>query len=609
MAGGENGDKNCSPIFQHIHSIDGVVSHILYNVDVKQKSDIIEDLQGDIGLDILSDSRDLLFEKAVDKFTRQVETSVGYKPDTMQLSLKQRKGVRTCENMAKDIYELFLYVEEKTDFFPKDILFRTSRYLDIAPNNGDNDARSPKRDTNQVREIANLHRNLAEIANAYRTLKEDLENEKKHRKECIKRLEIQIRDMQSVHKGQPGSAQRTSELIQATIHPARSPANKSSDSVKHDDERPTQTIARLPATADVNANKEITQRRGPNAPSGSAEETNNNTPTEVTDNTTHTEVTDNSILAEVTDNAEAKDSRQHTGGSNTKEENVNKSPTIKQNQEIPETPSSGNETLSENSTESRISALSDSPTQVLYSTILQKEGPWGGPWLIAGSNGRKRKVNLKGVDSNKYNNPTRQTKRTSTTTGNKNRILRGGNREKVLTTQLYIENIEKEEGATDKDIEDLVKEHVGHRPTQLMVMTARVIHNRFNHQICGCRITVPADKADIFLENQLWPEGITCRTWEKEKPRLSNTISRWRPRGDMRHHERQTQQHQHGVNYHQYDTNNRDYNYHEHDTNNRDYNIDDYDYHQHDQERGNDNYYDHEDYAYWNDNARTWEQH
>ncbi len=62
----------------------------------------------------------------------------------------------------------------------------------------------------------------------------------------------------------------------------------------------------------------------------------------------------------------------------------------------------------------------------------------------------------------------------------------------------------------------MVRDHV--KSNRLRLLTGRVVKNRYSDETCGCRITVPEDKADNYMTPDFWPTGIKCRHWEREKP-------------------------------------------------------------------------------------------
>ena len=87
---------------------------------------------------------------------------------------------------------------------------------------------------------------------------------------------------------------------------------------------------------------------------------------------------------------------------------------------------------------------------------------------------------------------------------------------KPRTAELYLPNIAKHDGDSLKDIAEMVRERA--RKGGLYVITSRVVQNRYNRNIVGCRITVPERQMDDALGNRVWPRGMKARKWNPEKP-------------------------------------------------------------------------------------------
>ena len=83
------------------------------------------------------------------------------------------------------------------------------------------------------------------------------------------------------------------------------------------------------------------------------------------------------------------------------------------------------------------------------------------------------------------------------------------------TVELYLPNLAKHPDDSFGDIGAMVRE-CGKRG-RVHVITSRVVQNRYNENIVGCRITVPERHVDDALGNRVWPEGIKCRRWSSQK--------------------------------------------------------------------------------------------
>ena len=94
------------------------------------------------------------------------------------------------------------------------------------------------------------------------------------------------------------------------------------------------------------------------------------------------------------------------------------------------------------------------------------------------------------------------------------------------TTELYVQNIAKYSDESLRDVANKVKAWC--KDKGFLVYSARVITNKYNDHIVGCRIIVPIRKADDMLGNRIWPDKMLCRRW---KSRPSN-----KPNGERRNH-------------------------------------------------------------------------
>ena len=98
------------------------------------------------------------------------------------------------------------------------------------------------------------------------------------------------------------------------------------------------------------------------------------------------------------------------------------------------------------------------------------------------------------------------------------RILQPAGRQNSRTVELYLPNLSKHPDDSLKDMAEIVRE-CG-RKGGVHVITSRIVQNRYNDNVVGCRITVPERQQDDALGNRVWPYGIKCRRWtsQKQKP-------------------------------------------------------------------------------------------
>ena len=89
-----------------------------------------------------------------------------------------------------------------------------------------------------------------------------------------------------------------------------------------------------------------------------------------------------------------------------------------------------------------------------------------------------------------------------------------GRREEASCT-LYLKNICIENGDRDCDIEDMIKDYC--KKKDLRVMNITIMRYKAVKDIVGCRIIVPQSSEQVASSTHFWPEGVTCRRWEAAK--------------------------------------------------------------------------------------------
>ena len=57
----------------------------------------------------------------------------------------------------------------------------------------------------------------------------------------------------------------------------------------------------------------------------------------------------------------------------------------------------------------------------------------------------------------------------------------------------------------------MVKQYGCHKDVR--IMSARVVHNRFDDDIVGCKITVPEADVESVTSRAFWPAEVECRLW------------------------------------------------------------------------------------------------
>ena len=81
----------------------------------------------------------------------------------------------------------------------------------------------------------------------------------------------------------------------------------------------------------------------------------------------------------------------------------------------------------------------------------------------------------------------------------------------VKSTVLYVRNIMKEDGQSDEEVIKIVKAHATTKCVR--ILSSRIIHNRFDDGIVGCKITIPESDVEFACSKSFWPENVECRRW------------------------------------------------------------------------------------------------
>ena len=108
---------------EKLDSLAKTLKHILSNQNSEPMLNVIEELCDDIDQATLSISRELLFDVAKDLYDRNLRIN-GILQDSQQTDLKlaRRNKSDILPAMAKDITDLYAYIQGDTEFFPKNVL-------------------------------------------------------------------------------------------------------------------------------------------------------------------------------------------------------------------------------------------------------------------------------------------------------------------------------------------------------------------------------------------------------------------------------------------------------------------------------------------------------
>ena len=100
---------------------------------------------------------------------------------------------------------------------------------------------------------------------------------------------------------------------------------------------------------------------------------------------------------------------------------------------------------------------------------------------------------------------------------------------KVVSCELYLENVNIPSGASNKDIGASITAHANQHDIRIMKCFVR--QNRFVADQVGCKITVPTTQSQQCKATGIWPPHVTCREWvpRSEMQERASHPNSWRP--------------------------------------------------------------------------------
>ena len=114
--------------------IDDRIKHIFHKVGSSSHEEIIECMIEDEDEQLLVESRNILFNKAMSRYACLVQGQArGMPPIQHSFELKERRGEFKIKRLAKDVLDLYLYCLNLTTEFPREMVKNSGTYFDVRP--------------------------------------------------------------------------------------------------------------------------------------------------------------------------------------------------------------------------------------------------------------------------------------------------------------------------------------------------------------------------------------------------------------------------------------------------------------------------------------------
>ena len=554
-----NGSGNLSPILQ---DVDGQVAQILAGIESVAKGVIIESLVDEVDSDVVLETRILLFRLAQGRYDEQLDQASI--TEQAKLCLKTRKGAKASGANATDVCELFLYAAEITSIFPRDVLSCSSKYVDIQG------SPPPGRETDRcehIKDITELYKKLADLASASRTVREELALVQKERRaehaenqRTFSALKAEIEELKKadLHTGECRPTQNLVTVVQCDVSTgARTGGNSRANS--SNDAEP-QSI--LPEKAEsMSRDHDVTDSLacsagGPSQHNSSAAEPSS-ADNSATDHRAEQQpgVEQHTVTAktqQVNDRIAAGATTPHTPHASSATSSSADPAGIngKQEDSQPGHPDviafsytdNTNEDLDRYSIADCVQKQPDnrvnhnSDITLAYSEVSSTEFP---PLPPHTTDNRYSDALKKDPCTKPKQHTTRRNSElgAASNTPNSPKSLKGYIPEKI--TDLYLENVRRDDGDSDQAITQAVKRHANRHG--VIVRSVRIVKNRFCDNMVGCRIQVPVYDVQRALNNSNWPPKVKCRKWER-RPRKTEARAAGAPRVYDRGGDRQDRQ-------------------------------------------------------------------
>lgn len=116
-----------------LDGIDDTVTHILFKLERNSKGQVVDELQEDIEEDLLRDVGHKLFNAAKGIYTQTlIEQNFIQDGEVIEIELVQRRNQKEDSSLlCKDIVDLYEYVMGYMDMFPRSVLAKKGKYIEV----------------------------------------------------------------------------------------------------------------------------------------------------------------------------------------------------------------------------------------------------------------------------------------------------------------------------------------------------------------------------------------------------------------------------------------------------------------------------------------------
>ena len=459
----------------NISDFDGVIAHILQKIDIEARGDVISELANDADVDALQDVRAKLFvvcKKMYEGMLR--ETKAIEEGVEVDLTLQKRLKKADNTNLAKDIVDLFEFAIGGNEKFPKNVLARSSKYIDIQTpaNKEDGTSKACNRDIVLARisniEMVNTVKEQGKHIEALE--KKGIEDRKKMEEvekdlATLQRVVLQLQAFCDIVPTRDGNA--------TTAQDGRRKSDEEAQQIQKDKELAQQLAETRDSTSD-------TVQAGGSAPAPSG-------PAKVHQES-HASNNPSTGSAPWADAARKVGLQQRSSVAKIDTGNGNFAAVLYKQQ-----PGVSNHQAKQQIA-NNINHISDGK-QINLNSSMQQTQPQSPRGQTA--------------------DPQKQSHLLSRNQPPASELLRGIKKEQG--TFLYLENIEVDETMTYEKISSNIKAYA--KSVGIRIMTIRVISNRYCEDVVGAKILIPESLEYKALDPDTWPSGIACRRWEEKPPR------------------------------------------------------------------------------------------